>query len=480
VRDLASLDEKRFSNLYIAAGSQLACGGWSAPAAALMPGSVMPDSRHQNPIRSVDPNMLPRERTPASTLIAAGSVEDRRRALRRARLLATSLLGLMLVIFVATSIGMSHWPWLAYIRAFAEAGTIGACADWFAVVALFRHPLGLPIPHTAIVANSKERIGIAIGRFMANNFLSPRVLAERIRDVDISGWAARWILRGDNAHNVAQRATLSLRQAIGALPREDVNGFLSGAVLGGIENVPASPFASRILSLLWSHGEMQAVAEKLLDYASTTLAKNREALRAKVSKRTSRLIPKWIDSIVADKIIDGVARILEEMREPDHPWRIELTTTIEQLIDDLASKPDLIKKGEELKARMLATPAVTGQIDRLWVTIENRLETPETQARLSRMLERLLVGIGKRIQEDGQLRDGINRWLRVAVLRTVAPRRTEIANFIRNVVENWDTETLTERIELTVGRDLQYIRINGTLVGGLVGLIIFAITQLFP
>jgi uncharacterized membrane-anchored protein YjiN (DUF445 family) len=374
---------------------------------------------------------------------------------------------------------MKHWPWLAYVRAFAEAGMIGACADWFAVVALFRHPLGIPIPHTAIVANSKERIGIAIGRFMANNFLSPRVLAERIRTVDISGWVARWILRGDNAKNVAQRATLSLNQALAALPREDLNAFLSGAVRGGIESVPASAFASKLLSLLWAHGEMQTVAEKLLAYASSALANNREAIRAKVSRRTSRLIPKWIDGIVADKIIDGVMRILEEMREPNHPWRLEMTTTVEQLIGDLATKPEMIEKGEELKTKLLATPAVTGQIDALWVTVENRLEAPDTQAQMARVLERLLTGIGTRIQDDERLRTGINRWLRVAVLRTVAPRRTEIADFIRNVVENWDTDTLTERIELTVGRDLQYIRINGTIVGGLVGLIIFAVTQLF-
>ena len=415
----------------------------------------------------------------AGALIAGANMDERRRALRRSRALATSLLLLMLAIFIAASIGMKQWPWLAYVRAFAEAGMVGACADWFAVVALFRHPLGIPIPHTAIVANSKERIGVAIGRFMASNFLSPRVLAERTRDVDISGWAARWILRGDNAKNVAQRTTSSLNQAITALPREDLNAFLSGAVRGGIERVPASAFASRLLSLLWAHGEMQALAERLLDWASSTLAKNRETIRAKVSKRTSRLIPKWIDSIVADRIIDGVMRILDEMREPEHPWRIEMTSTVEQLIGDLATKPEMIEKGEELKARMLATPAVITQIEALWISIENRLEAPETQAQMTGVIERVLTNLGMRIQNDDQLRDNINRWLRVAVLRTVAPRRTEIAEFIRKVVENWDSETLTERIELTVGRDLQYIRINGTLVGGLVGLIIFAVTQLF-
>src|SRR5579871_3798681 len=430
-------------------------------------------------MRSPDPARPEVKPRPSRIAIAGGSVEERRRALRRARTFATSLLILMLVIFVATSIYVKEWPWLAYVRAFAEAGMIGACADWFAVVALFRHPLGIPIPHTAIVASSKERIGVAIGRFVASNFLSPGVLAERIRDVDISGWAARWVLRGDNAKNVAQRVTSSLNQALTALPREDLNAFLSGAVRGGIENVPVSPFASRLLSLLWAHGDMQALAERLLAWASTALANNRETLRAKVTKRTSRLIPKWIDGIVADRIMDGVTRILDEMREPSHPWRIEMTTTVEQLIGDLATKPELIEKGEELKARMLATPAVINQIDALWVSIEDRLESEATQARLGRVIERLLTSMGQRIQNDDELRDSINRWLRVAVLRTVAPRRKEIAQFIQNVVENWDTDTLTERIELTVGRDLQYIRINGTLVGGLVGLIIFAVTQFF-
>ena len=427
------------------------------------------------------PDLEPAEtiRRPNTFAVGGDSMEARRQALRRSRTFATSLLVLMLAVFVATSIGVKHWPWLAYVRAFAEAGMIGACADWFAVVSLFRHPLGIPIPHTAIVANSKERIGVAIGRFMANNFLSPRVLAERIRDVDIGGWVGRWLLRGDNAKNVSQRVISSLNQALAALPREDLNAFLSGAVRGGIARVPASAFASKVLSLLWAHGEMQALAEKLLDWASTALANNRENLREKVSKRTSRLIPKWIDGIVADRIIDGVARILGEMREPDHPWRIEMTTTIEQLIGDLATDPAMIEKGEALKARMLAAPAVINQIDALWVRIENRLDDPETQAQLTRVIERLLTGLGRRIHDDEQFRIGINRWLRVAVLRTVAPRRKEIAEFIRKVVENWDTETLTQRIELTVGRDLQYIRINGTLVGGLVGLIIFAVTQLF-
>ncbi len=393
------------------------------------------------------------------------------------RFLATALLVLMLAIFVATSMALPHWPWLAYPRAFAEAGMIGACADWFAVVALFRHPFGIPIPHTAIVPNSKERIGIAIGRFTANNFLSPRVLAERIREVDISGWIGRWLAKPENARTAAQRVVSVLQQVLRALPRDDVNSLLTRAARHGADAIPAAPLASQVLALLWAHGELQTLVEQAIAFASNSLTKNRDAIRLKVSERSSRLIPKWIDGIVADRIVAGATRILEEMRESDHPWRVELAGAVERLIEDLASNPEMFERGEALKARLLANPVVGQQINTLWQTIGQKLDTPETSRQLFEAVEGALIAVGTRVGGDERIGGGINRWLRVAVLRLVAPRRAEIASFIRKVVENWDTETLITRIELQVGRDLQYIRINGTLVGGAVGLLIFTITQ---
>jgi uncharacterized membrane-anchored protein YjiN (DUF445 family) len=395
------------------------------------------------------------------------------------RFFATALLVLMFLVFVATSMVEAQWPWLAYPRAFAEAGMIGACADWFAVVALFRHPFGIPIPHTAIVPRSKERIGIAIGRFTANNFLSPRVLAERIREVDIAGWIARWLAKPGNAHSVAQRTASALQQALRSLPREDVNAFLTQAARYGIEAMPAAPLASKLLALLWAHGEMQTLIEHGIGYASAALMRNRETIRQKVSERSSRLIPKWIDGIMADRIVAGLTRVLEEMREPSHPWRLELSTAVEKLITDLATDPEMLARGEELKARILENPVVVKQIDTMWGEIEHKLDSITSSNRLHEMLEQALLTASHRLATDERIGDGINRWLRVAVLRTVAPRRAEIAAFIRKVVENWDADTLVRRIELQVGRDLQYIRINGTLVGGLVGLIIFSVARWF-
>jgi uncharacterized membrane-anchored protein YjiN (DUF445 family) len=411
--------------------------------------------------------------TPLPTEVADARLRD----LRRMRVLATGLLVLMLLVFVATSYAQHEWPWLAYPRAFAEAGMIGACADWFAVVALFRHPFGIPIPHTAIVPRSKERIGIAIGRFTANNFLSPRVLAERIREVDLAGWIARWLAKPENTRNAAQRTTAILQQVLRSMPRRDVNAFLTRATRHGVEAIPVAPLASRVLALLWAHGEMQTLVEKAIDYGHTALARNRETIKLKVSQRSYRLIPKWIDAMVADKIIAGATQILEEMREPSHPWRIELATAVERWIKELATDPDMRARGEELKARLLENPVVVGQIDAVWEEIEAQLDSVTSSNRLFEALEEMLTVVGARLASDARIGDGINRWLRIAILRAVAPRRAEIAAFIRKVVEKWDSATLVKRIELQVGRDLQYIRINGTLVGGLVGLLIFAVTQ---
>ncbi len=183
------------------------------------------------------------------------------------RLLATALLALMSAIFVATYVTKFEWTWLAYLRAFAEAGMIGACADWFAVVALFRHPLGLPIPHTAIVPHNKERIGGAIGRFISNNFLSPKVLSAKIREVDPAGWMARWLSNPENANRVARRVATALPQILRALPRDEINAFLARAARSGIEAIPAAPLASKVLSVLWAQGETQALVERAITIA---------------------------------------------------------------------------------------------------------------------------------------------------------------------------------------------------------------------
>jgi uncharacterized membrane-anchored protein YjiN (DUF445 family) len=395
------------------------------------------------------------------------------------RLLATALLALMSAIFVATYVTKYQWTWLAYLRAFAEAGMIGACADWFAVVALFRHPLGLPIPHTAIVPHNKERIGGAIGRFISNNFLSPKVLTAKIREVDPAGWMARWLANPANANRVARRVATALPQIMRALPRDEINAVLARAARSGIEAIPAAPLASKVLSVLWAQGETQALVERAITIAARMLTDNRDRIKVTVTQKSSRFIPKWVDAIVADKIVSGLTQLLEEMRDPAHPWRTELGVAVDKLIDDLATEPEMYARGEAFKAEILHNPVVLQQVNKVWTEIGARLDAHSDSyiSQISDGLEQALVSLGQRTANDVQIQATINKTMRIAALRVIAPRRAEIGAFITQVVERWDTATLVNRIELQVGRDLQYIRINGTVVGGLVGLIIFAITR---
>jgi uncharacterized membrane-anchored protein YjiN (DUF445 family) len=264
-----------------------------------------------------------------------------------------------------------------------------------------------------------------------------------------------------------------------ALPRDDINAFLARATRSGIEAIPAAPLASKVLSVLWAQGETQALVERAITIAARVLTDNRDRIKLSVTQKSSRFIPKWVDAIVADKIVSGLTQLLEEMRDPAHPWRTELGAAVDKLIDDLATEPEMYARGEAFKAEILRNPVVLEQVNRLWTEIGARLDAHSDSYinQISDGVEQVLATLGQRMASDERIHAAINGFVRIAALRIIAPRRAEIGAFITQVVERWDTATLVNRIELQVGRDLQYIRINGTVVGGLVGLIIFTITR---
>ncbi len=356
---------------------------------------------------------------------------------------------------------------------------VGACADWFAVVALFRRPFGLPIPHTGIVPRNKERIGGALGRFMSNNFLSPSVLAKRLDKIEAAQWAAAWLSDRGNARRIADQASRFLPQTLGALPHDQLVDWFGKAALRGVAALPAAPLASKILALLWAQGETQALLNRAIELAEASLISHKDFIRAKVTENSSRFIPKWIDAMLADKVMNGLQSTLAEMRNPEHPWRIELQSTIETLIFDLANNPDMRERGEKMKSELLANPVFVAQVNELCQDVEAQLNANVSvhAASIAAGLEFALLALGEWLRGDSKIQARLNRWARRAALRALAPRRAEIGAYIANVVANWDATTLVNRMELQVGRDLQYIRINGTLVGGLVGLIIFVASK---
>jgi uncharacterized membrane-anchored protein YjiN (DUF445 family) len=395
------------------------------------------------------------------------------------RWIATLLLAAMTLVFLACSVTKLAWPWIPYLRAFAEAGMVGACADWFAVVALFRHPLGLPIPHTAVVPRNKQRIGGALGRFITNNFLSPKVASERLAQIDMVSLAAHWIEDPQNSARVGSWAARLAPKAIEQVPTAELGAFLGKVGRSAIESIPAAPLASKILAVLWAQGAAQILLDQALDFGEASLLRHKDFITSKVAEQSSRWVPKWVDNMIAAKVMNGLLATMREMHDPNHPWRAELSKAVEKLVSDLASDAAMYARGEAMKAELLANPVFLEQIKGLWAEVEKGLlgDFSRFAERAADFIATMLQGFGKWLEGDPIRRAKLNRQFRLIVLRALLPRRAEIGAYITQVVDNWDSATLVNRLELQVGKDLQYIRINGTLVGGLVGLLIFSLSK---
>jgi len=421
----------------------------------------------------------PREAPTALPPPSKFKTDPRRAALRRMRLFATLLLVLMTAIFIVTTVVKLDWPWIPYVRAFAEAGMVGACADWFAIVALFRRPLGLPIPHTGIVPNNKDRIGKALGNFITNNFLTAAVMNERLARIDMVGALARWLSEPANAKRLGDYVALQLPQIARSLPLPRIGELIGTIAQQAAQAIPAAPVASKLLAIVWAQGEAQALLAQAIEQSEAWLAGNKDVLTEKISERSSRWIPKWIDRMIAEKVLNGLLGTLAEMRDPLHPWRVELRKTVEKLIAELATDPQMRARAEDLKAELLASPLLIEQAKTLWAEVETGLVSglPAHSEAIGEACARALRNAGTWLQEDEERKAQLNRRIRIIGERFLLPYRVEIGAYIERVVRNWDSATLVDRLELQVGKDLQYIRINGTLVGGLVGLLIYVVSQ---
>jgi len=417
---------------------------------------------------------------PAVELNAVQAYGEQKLAeLKRMRLLATLLLAFVAGLFIVASVLVGRWPWLAYLRAFAEAAMVGACADWFAVVALFRRPFGLPIPHTGIIPRNRDRVGVALGRFISSNFLTPAVLAKRLGKVNLAHWIASWLTSENNARRVAERVVRLLPHILQLLPRERLADWLSEIARRGVDSIPASPVASKVLSFVWAQGETQPLITQAIEMAEHSLMDHKEFIRQQVAQNSSRFMPRWIDSMLSERITNGLQRALQEMRDPDHPWRIAFALALDGLIFDLANDPALQERGERIKAGLLDSPAFRSQIDGLCRQIANELDATlaAKDDAIIAVLELGLQGLGNHLKENGSAQALLNRWIRRGLLRSLAPRRADIGAYISNVVAQWSSESLAQRLELQIGADLQYIRINGTVIGGLVGLVLFVVSK---
>ena len=387
----------------------------------------------------------------------------------------------MAVVFVATSLAEHRWTWMGYVRAFAEAAMIGGCADWFAVTALFRRPFGLPIPHTAIIPQGKDRIGAALGRFIVENFLDPKVLDAKLQDLELARWGGDWLQRPRNARNVANRLVRFAPEFARALPQDALEQLVGAAAIALARATPAAPAASALLAAAWNEGRAQPLVERAAEWLATYLAKHQEVILEKVQAQSWRWLPSFVDKAIARQITRGLVQLLIDIRQPEHPWRAKLAEAVRTLVSRLAEDPELRRQGEVLKHQLLEDPRLAKHASRLCSLLRERLRAsgPDDGDAIRERLQTLVRDLGRWLKDDSNIQRNLNAGARTVVQRILAPRRHQIGEFVAQIVEGWDARDVVERLELQVGPDLQYIRVNGTVVGGLVGLILFAILRVF-
>ena len=406
---------------------------------------------------------------------------EKQARLDRMRRVATGLLGVAALVFLVARVLEESHPWVGFVRATAEAAMVGAVADWFAVTALFRYPLGIRIPHTAIVPNRKDRIGGSLGRFVEHNFLSREVLSAKVGSMRVAERLAEWLQRPESAHRLARHATSSLKVMIQSLPDEEMEALIERQLEARIRETEATPLLGNALATVLAGHRRQELLDGTLGLLERLLDENRDHLRERIEREIPWWIPAPIDEKIYQRVLTGTENALHEVRaNPDHPFRHRFDELVDTTVERLRTSPELIARGESLKQEFLHGHTVESFSSRLWTDIKGSLLPREGDggADLSAPIERAIVGFGETLSQDPSLLAKVNGWVQSGVLYLAEEYRHEVAQLISTTVAQWDPNETSRKIELQVGRDLQFIRINGTLVGGLVGLLIHTISVL--
>lgn len=402
-----------------------------------------------------------------------------RTVLDRHRRVATACLFLAGLLYIATHLVEQPGYWMLMLRAGAEAGLIGGIADWFAVTALFRRPLGLPIPHTAILPRNKARLGEGLGRFVARNFLAPQVVEDRLRAADPALRLANWVQDESNAELLADRCLVLAPDVLKAFDDAEVRGFYSETFKGPLARLDLMPMVERVLRIVVQGGHHQRLFDRSVRIAREMLLRNREAVYRRVEERSSWWIPRRFDRRLAESIIQGVEEWLEEVANEDHPARWELDQTVEELIGRLPESQRIRGRLDAFRDELLQSPELRRVLESAWQDLREGIlnDLDGEQPALRQALASSIRHFGATLEQDEAARLRLNDRLLLLLRELVLPFRHRIGDFIADVVSDWDGETLADRLELAVGRDLQFIRINGTLVGALVGVLLFVVTQ---
>lgn len=393
------------------------------------------------------------------------------------KIIATGMLVVMAIIYVTSKSYETVHPAIGFVRAFAEAAMVGGLADWFAVTALFRHPMGLPIPHTAIIPRNKDRIGDTLASFLKDNFLISRLVAQRMRHVDLASGIGRFLQSPSGGEGrIKFGASRLLGDAIASLDKDRLGTMFKGAVKKQAVNLDIATPLGQILEVVMAENRHGPLIDSTIRWAYRTLDTNEMVIRNIVSDRANAVM-RWtgLDDRVANEVLDGLYKLLADMAaDPHHPVRAKTEESLVHLATELRHDPDLRKKVNEWKLELIENPAIASWLDGIWEQGREALlrAARDPDAALAGQFGDALIQLGNSLQQDEQLNRQINRFGRRAVIGVVDSYGDNIVKLVSETIRSWDTQTITDRVENAVGRDLQFIRVNGTLVGGLVGLLL--------
>lgn len=410
--------------------------------------------------------------------------EAKRKQLRKYKAFATGLFVLMAIIFVITTIlqktNTSHW--IGYVRAFSEAAMVGALADWFAVTALFRHPLGIPIPHTNLIENSKERLGDNLGSFVVTNFLSPQNIRPYIQKLKISNFVGEWLVKEKNQKILIRNLSDIVLDILNKLDDSAVSGFISKKVSEMTNDIKFNVIIGNGINYLLDKNDHQRIITNLSKQIKDYIIENEEMIEDRVKKGSYSFIPSFVDNKIAEKIASGLSDFFKEVEEdPQHEIRSLITKKIYEFSQDLKEDPKWEGEFKSIKDGLLKNDKLNEYSNDIWISIKSTLtkELQEDQSSLKKYISQNLNEFSQNLKTDEKLQNKIDHWVRVTAYKYILKNTHQFGNLISSTVGNWKGKELSEKMELEVGKDLQFIRVNGTLVGGLVGLIIYTIAHFF-
>jgi uncharacterized membrane-anchored protein YjiN (DUF445 family) len=408
------------------------------------------------------------------------AADDRQKepvSLIRMRRTANGLLVLMTALFVVSHLWGGHQWWWGYIRAFAEAAMVGGLADWFAVTAIFRRPLGLPIPHTAVIPRNQPRIADAVGRFITDNFLAPDLVAERVKDKDLSEGLGKWLADPAQSGGLATGLVSAVPQLLDALDDETVAAFLRKQA-SSASGASIAPAFGSVLDALAQQGRHQAILDALLKEGFRLLDENQYMIRMRVHERTGWFMRMFdADKKAADSLINGIADLLSDVaQDAHHPLRGRITEMVTKFAADLRDDPALQQRIEHWIREAAGHPSVTGAVEAGWTEFKAALrrDCAVPNSRLREWMSGALVNLGSGLLQDAAVREALNGRIRSLLIELADRHGEDVARLVSDTIRGWDARTVVEKLETNVGRDLQFIRLNGTIIGGLVGVALHA------